>query len=75
MPKVCGLNKTTKHRSDTRAAVRSLVRSVHGLTNEISILRKYVLELRAQNVPRGPGYDPYRDYRDYRDHLMRKEPQ
>lgn len=44
--------------------MRSLVRSVHGLTNEISILRKYILEMRAHQVARDPGYDRYRDYRD-----------
>lgn len=42
------MNKT-KRRTDTREAVRALVRSVHGLTKEVSILRRYILEMRSQS--------------------------
>lgn len=40
-------------RTDTREAVRHLARAIRGLTHEISVLRRYVLELRAQHAPEG----------------------
>lgn len=71
------MNKT-KRRYDTREEVRKLVRShnqlvsshksvleiMRGQINELGILRKYILELRAHQLARDPGYDRYRDYRD-----------
>lgn len=47
------MRKTMKRKgADTRSAARHMLRAIRGLTHEISVLRRYILELRAQ----GHGY-------------------
>lgn len=71
------MNKTTKRRSDTRAAMRSLLKVQRGLVTAVGLHGKLLREIRDEqrardqlkylsplSVKAPPKYEGYREYRD-----------